>query len=217
MGDAAMWAELYVNLSGVDVERRRSVLLEVAGRLRAERGKSITSWHLLWDNKPWPVTLRLRFRGDEGPLNALAAEISERFKKDGYDVCVGGREGCGRAYTGGEDLYGKDGSELIAKVLEMGSEIAVEFVSARGALASGGYTCDGCGKDTACISRCLIGTMLRLLMSQLSTEINAAPFLLGQAVILCEEMGCMELVYRCGVGPTFTRCLEMLGEIKGSS
>jgi hypothetical protein len=106
-----------------------------------EQRDKLLSWHFLWENKPWPVdramgiTLRWRFYVKEDIVNQLRELIDsrlselERQRPDAYlGHCFGRHGECEQEYEGESENWGMKGWELGVRMLQTGSEIALELI-----------------------------------------------------------------------------------------
>jgi len=132
------WIEINVGIGKYDRNAMLEALLRLVDPLVTkfkEVAKEDYSWHYLWESNPWSLTLRLRFYGDEEAID----EIKHGFEKlwsslrasrpDLFvEYCYGRHGECGEEYVGEEDEYGSEGWELVKKMLNFGSEIALELI-----------------------------------------------------------------------------------------
>lgn len=85
-------------------------------------------WHFLWEGKPWPNTLLLRFLGEDKKIDDLKQYLEEELK----DVChcYGEHGDCaeGKEYKGEADGWGTKAWEQGIKFMELGSEFALELI-----------------------------------------------------------------------------------------
>jgi hypothetical protein len=133
------WIEVNVGLH--ENASRRTFLRQDIFPLVNENREKIASWHFLWEDKPWPkirgrgTTLRLRFYGEDDVMDRLRQEIEKRItelEKNRPDFYLGhcfGRHGdCQKAYKGEAGDWGTKGWELGIKMLQFGSETAMELI-----------------------------------------------------------------------------------------
>jgi len=107
------------------------LLVNVVAPIVASARNRVRSWHYLWEGRPWPLTLRLRFFGDEKEIEQLRTLLDEKLKEISH--CYGEHGDCGenKEYQGeadGKDGWGSKGWEAGVKFLEMGSEFALALV-----------------------------------------------------------------------------------------
>jgi len=88
----------------------------------------IQSWHFLWEGRPWPSTLRLRFFGDGKEIEELRQFLEKKLKDIPH--CYGKHGDCGegKEYKGEADAWGTKAWEEGIRFLELGSEFALELV-----------------------------------------------------------------------------------------
>jgi hypothetical protein len=99
----------------------------------------IWSWHYLWEGRPWPLTLRLRFFGEDKEIGQLRQLLDEKLKDISH--CYGEHGDCGegKEYKGeadGNDGWGSKAWEAGMKFLQMGSEFALELVDNKNKLGN---------------------------------------------------------------------------------
>jgi len=89
------------------------------------------SWHFLWEGKPWPNTLMLRFFGDDEKIDDIKEILEEELK----DVChcYGEHGDCGedKEYKGEADVWGTKIWERGIKFMEFGSDFALELIKTK--------------------------------------------------------------------------------------
>ena len=99
----------------------KSILNEYRAKVR--------SWHFLWEGKPWPSTLRLRFFGDDEGLKQLQQSLEEKLKDIPH--CYGEHGECGKDKEDkGEasENWGTKAWEKGMRFLEVGAEFALGLV-----------------------------------------------------------------------------------------
>ncbi len=132
------WVEINVGIGKDDSEAMIEALLSLADNL-VTKFRSMTrdgcTWHYLWENVPWQLTLRLRFYCDEETLNRIKQEFEKLWSSLKalrpnifVDYCYGCQGECGKEYYDEDDVYGSKGWELVKKILNFGSEIALELI-----------------------------------------------------------------------------------------
>lgn len=86
----------------------------------------IESWHFLWESKPWPSTLRLRFFANDDVIEELRTFLDEELKETSH--CYGRHGECEKEYEGEADDWGTKAWEQGIRFLELGSEFALELI-----------------------------------------------------------------------------------------
>ena len=132
------WIEINIGIGNHDREAKVEVLLRLVDPLVTrfkEIAREAYSWHYLWESVPWSSTLRLRFYGDEEAIGKIKQEFEKLWsslrasRPDLFvDYCYGRHGECGKEYVGEEEEYGSEGWELVKKMLNFGSEIALELI-----------------------------------------------------------------------------------------
>jgi len=107
------WTEINIGIGKHDSEAMVEALLELVDPLVTkfkEVMKETYSWHYLWEGKPWPLTLRLRFYGNDEAIDRIKQEFEKLWndlKASRPDILVDycyGRHGeCGKEYVGEEE------------------------------------------------------------------------------------------------------------------
>ena len=135
------WIEVNIGVNN-NPEARNFVLVNFVAPLVRKRGRQdLRSWHFLWEGKPWPelkevgITLRLRFYGKNGIIDQLKQQIDkkltelEKSRSEFYfGHCFGEHGNCGKEYKGEAKGWGTKGWKLGVKMLEFGSETALELI-----------------------------------------------------------------------------------------
>jgi len=132
------WVEINVGIGRDDPETLMEVLLDLVGGLVTEFKRIMRegyTWHYLWESNPWPITLRLRFYGDDADIDRIKHGFqrlwnSLKTSKPNIlmDYCYGRHGECCKEYIGEDDIYGSKGWELVKKMLNFGSEVALELI-----------------------------------------------------------------------------------------
>ncbi len=141
------WVEIDVCIANNPNIHREEVLLDLVDKLvnkfnglrKGSLSKEDYTWHYLWEscecnNKQNPC-LVLRFYGEETDIETIKNEFEQlmielkRKKADLFGDYWYGKHGkCKEEYNGEEELYGSKGWELVKKMLNFGSEIALELI-----------------------------------------------------------------------------------------
>jgi hypothetical protein len=179
------WVELNVGLT--DYKHGDYALVTFVKPLIESNLKTIASWHFLWERIPWPelkgkgATLRLRLYGCDKSVNTLRklvndklSELETKEQTIFLGHCFGKHGSCGEEYEGEVKEYGTRGWELIMKMLEQGSEIALELIENREKVgASDEYSAD---------ILVYADRHVHLFLNQMSTYINEVDFCLRDAI-----------------------------------
>ena len=134
------WVEVNIGVKE-DSNAMRTVLLEFVPPLVEKTKSKVKSGHFLWQSRPWPevegtgTTFRLRFYGDDNTIDQLQYEIEKNLTELGKSkpeyylgYCFGKHGDCNEEYKGEANDYGDKGWELVTKILEFGSETALELI-----------------------------------------------------------------------------------------
>ena len=124
------WIE--VNIECPEKSSMDDYLVKLVKPIVEEVRNNVRSWHYLWEGRPWPLTLRLRFFGDDKEIEQSRELLDGKLKDVSH--CYGEHGDCGKdkEYKGeadGSDGWGIKGWEAGMKFLEMGSEFALELVT----------------------------------------------------------------------------------------
>lgn len=74
------WIEVNIGIGKRDPEAMVEALLKLVDPLVTkfkEVMKETYSWHYLWESSPWPLTLRLRFYGNEKAIDRIKQEFEK--------------------------------------------------------------------------------------------------------------------------------------------
>ena len=123
------WIE--VNVEKSDSTSKDDMLIRFVRPILNGFGARVKNWHFLWEGRPWPSTLRLRFLGDDEEIAQLK-QCLEAALKDVHH-CYGEHGDCSenREYKGeadGTDGWGTKAWDRGMQFLQMGSEFALELV-----------------------------------------------------------------------------------------
>ena len=148
------WIEVNIGLHE-DISFMNKVLPESVFPLVDKHKERVKSWHFLWEGKPWPeiekkgTTLRLRFFGEDKYIERLRSLIDgelksfEEKKPDKFfGHCFGRHGDCNIPYEGQEEDWGPKGWELIVKILQFGSETAMELIKNKDEIGKKDYKKD---------------------------------------------------------------------------
>jgi len=88
----------------------------------------VESWHFLWEGKPYPSTLRLRFYGDDEKITELHQFLEKKLESIPH--CYGEHGDCreSKEYGGEADSWGSKAWEKGVSFLEFGAEFALELI-----------------------------------------------------------------------------------------
>lgn len=130
------WIEVNV---GINPDIKNIALVELVSPIVRKYKSNFTSWHFLWEAKPWPalkkkgITLRLRFFGENDSITKMKDVLEAKLRRLEHDNshsffghCYGRHGDCPGEYEG-ED-WGKKGWKLGMKFLQLGSEVALELI-----------------------------------------------------------------------------------------
>jgi hypothetical protein len=142
------WIEVDIGLKR-DVAVMEGCLLQIVLPLIQKHTKELTSWHFLWEEKPWPqhrgegITLFWRLYGDQEVLKKLRDEIDTDLsgpeKRDPGQYlghCYGKHGDCQSKdpYEGEAECWGTGAWAMGVRFMQLGSEIALRMVEIGGQL-----------------------------------------------------------------------------------
>ncbi|AFZ70435.1 hypothetical protein Calag_0690 [Caldisphaera lagunensis DSM 15908] len=179
------WTEINVEVKNTDQEEIKKIFSKLIYYLVKEF-KEMTnkrgSWHFLWESTPWPNTLKIRFYGSENAIDQIKKKFEEEynnFKEDNKEILgefIYGNNGVnGEEYEGEIIYYGVKGWKLVMKMLEFGSEIALELIRNKDLLESDEYSAQYPGSIDLYADR-----YVHLFLNQLSYFIKESEFLMKQ-------------------------------------
>lgn len=136
------WIEMNIGLKN-DNKFLNNMLIDYVKPIVEESRMKLSSWHYLWEEKPWPkpmgkgLTLRLRFFAEEGTISDLKKKLDNIFLKlettfptSYYGHCFGNHGECEEEYTDEVDEWGNEGWELGKEMLKFSSESALKLIEA---------------------------------------------------------------------------------------
>ena len=129
------WIEVNVRhpdrISRIDflIETIKPLVLEVQNKFMVQ------SWHFLWEEVPYPSTLRLRFLVENEEYSSLKSLIEDGITD--FDYCFGSNGNCGKEYGGEASEWGIKGWERGIEFLQYGSEFAMELMEKKESLGLG--------------------------------------------------------------------------------
>lgn len=136
------WVEANIGVTG-NVDAMHEVLLDFVIPFVGKMRNKFTSWHFLWESKPWSITLRLRFYGEEDIVEKIKQEIENKLnelEKNRPELylghCFGSHGDCGKDYEGEAAEWGTEAWNLGIKFLNLGSEVALTLLKNKGKLGS---------------------------------------------------------------------------------
>ena len=120
-----MWIEVNIQCRPED---RDVALTKLVRNIVNECESKTESWHFLWEGKPWPTTLRLRFFGEDEKINEIRLILDEKLISIPH--CYGAHGDCGEdiQYIGEADSWGIEAWEKGMKFMELGSEFALDLI-----------------------------------------------------------------------------------------
>lgn len=140
------------------------------------------TWHYLWENQPWPLTLRVRFYCDDDVIEKVARRFEELHSSLAASqppllcgFCYGRHGECGKEYSGEADEYGPKGWELVSRMLNFGSEVALELIKAEGDGLMG-------GGDFKKPLEVYVDRYVHLFLDQMAARIDELRFCLDQFI-----------------------------------
>lgn len=120
------WIE--VNIKCTPETSKNEYLTKIARTILNESSSRYESWHFLWEGKPWPNTLMLRFFGHDEKIDDLKQYLEDELK----DIChcYGAHGDCGegKEYKGEANYWGTEAWKKGIIFLEFGSEFALELI-----------------------------------------------------------------------------------------
>ena len=156
------WIEANIDLTN---KPRKKYLLDIYDKIVANVKDKILSWHFLWEGKPYPTTLRLRFHGSSEIIDREVKPLVEsKLKEMKVEYCFGKHGKYGEQYEGEEDTYGERGWYYLEKILHLGSDFAIELMKTKK------------NSDFKWSTLGYAERWIHLFLNQLSTELEQAGF-----------------------------------------
>jgi hypothetical protein len=152
-----------------------------------EAKDKIDSWHFLWEGKPWPSTLRLRFLGDDENIKQLQQFLEKKLKDIPH--CYGEHGDCSedKEYKGEADTWGTKAWEKGIRFLEFGAEFALDLAENKDKLGKS----DEYKKNAFSYA----DRYTHLFLNQISSLVNEVDFDLKEGIFR----------YACQIGKTLSR------------
>lgn len=128
------WIE--VNIKCPSESSKDEYLTTHVKQILDEYRAKVESWHFLWEGKPYPFTLRLRFYSDDETISNLHGFLEKKLTSIPY--CYGEHGDCreGKEYRGEAGDWGSKGWEKGVSFLEFGAEFALELIANKNRLGS---------------------------------------------------------------------------------
>ena len=147
---------------------------------------TIQSWHFLWEGKPYPLTLMVRFFGEEDNMVDLSIFLERTLENIVH--CYGRHGDCDtdEEYEGESASWGDRGWERGMKFLEFGSEFALELIENKNQL--------GTSVNYRKNAFSFADRYTHLFLNQISSILNEADFYLEEGIFR----------YACGLGISLT-------------
>lgn len=166
------WIE--VNIERPDSVSKDDYLIKLVRPVLDDFKARIESWHFLWEGKPWPSTLRLRFFGDNETIKQLRKSLEQKLKDISH--CYGEHGDCGedKEYKGEADSWGTQAWEKGIRFLELGAEFALELVENKDTLGKS----DEYKKSAFAYA----DRYTHLFLNQISSVVDEADFYLKEGV-----------------------------------
>ena len=165
------WIEVNIECSsGSENKHLMSFVKPVVTEFRND----VKSWHFLWEGKHYPLTLRLRFYGNEEVINNIRTFLDEHLK--GVTHAYGSHGNCAQyaEYTGEINDWGSKGWTKGVELLEFGSEFALELVENKDKL--------GTSEEYRKNAFDFADRYTHLFLNQISSLLNEADFYLDQGI-----------------------------------
>jgi len=169
------WIEINVDQS--QYVSNDDCLVKVVRPALDEFRARVQTWHFLWEGRPWPFTLRLRFFGNDQDIEQLRQFFENKLKNVHH--CYGEHGDCGenKEYKGeanGGNGWGTKAWEKGMKFLEMGSEFALELIENKDKL--------GRSPDYKKNANEYADRYTHLFLNQISSLVNEVDFDLSQGI-----------------------------------
>ncbi|WP_292319291.1 hypothetical protein [Caldisphaera sp.] len=179
------WLEINLEIKNNDPEMIRKVfanfvyfLVKDFKEISSKKG----SWHYIWESIPWTSTLRIRFYNSNDIIEKIKQKFEteyDNFNKSNPDILgqyIYGNNGEeGEEYEGEVNYYGTRGWKLVMKMLEFGSEVALELIRNKDLLESDQYSGSYPGSIDLYADR-----YVHLFLNQLNYFIKESEFLMKQ-------------------------------------
>jgi len=143
------WTEINVGLKR-ETSFLNEVLVSQIKPMVDENRARISSWHFLWECKPWPelrgtgTTLRLRFFGEESTIASLRNDtdaklirLEDQFPDSYLGHCFGKHGDCEEEYDGEAEDWGTEGWKLGIDFLRLASDTALKLIEDRDKIGRG--------------------------------------------------------------------------------
>lgn len=172
MRDTTLWIE--VNIECPSKSSKAEFLIDYVKPVIDNCGNTIDSWHFLWEGRPYPLTLMVRFCGKEDRILDLSIFLENTLNTVTH--CYGRHGDCetSEEYDGEADSWGEKSWERGIKFLEFGSEFALELVENRDQL--------GNSKDYEKDAFFIADRYTHLFLNQISSLLNESDFYLLQGI-----------------------------------
>ncbi len=169
------WIEINVDQS--QYTSNDDCLLKVVRPALDEARARVQTWHFLWEGRPWPSTLRLRFYGNDEDIEKLKQFLEHKLKNVRH--CYGEHGDCSenKEYKGeanGGSGWGTKAWEKGMKFLEIGSEFALELIENKDKL--------GRSPDYKKNADEYADRYTHLFLNQISSLVNEVDFDLSQGI-----------------------------------
>lgn len=165
------WIEVNIKCAP---ETQDEYLTKTVRKILNECRSKYESWHFLWEGKPWPNTLRLRFFGNDNKIDDIKQYLEEELK----DIChcYGEHGDCGegKEYKGEANGWGTNVWDKGIKFMEFGSEFALELIENKDKL--------GKSREYKGDAFFYADRYTHLFLNQVGSIINEVYFDLGQGI-----------------------------------
>lgn len=115
---------LAINLRApTDLRGKEDLLLVLFEKIISKFREKLESWHFLWEPKPYPHTLLLRFYGNPTAIDKLKEAIYDFLSEEGVEYDPD------KTYDGEAARYGIKGWKYVMKILHLGSNFALDLIN----------------------------------------------------------------------------------------
>ncbi|MCD6458888.1 MAG: hypothetical protein J7K82_08600 [Thermoproteales archaeon] len=125
------WIVVNIEAPG-DASSIADFLVKIYDKIVLKYRNRVDSWHFLWRDEPYPRTLLVRFYGESSVVDELKNFSERELKVLKCNFCFGAHGECSGDYRGEAEEYGSRGWDYIMRLLNLGSELAIDIIKRRG-------------------------------------------------------------------------------------
>jgi hypothetical protein len=114
---------LVINLKvPAEKSEKEDLLLGIFDGVISKFRDTVQSWHFLWEGKPYPHTLLLRFYGQSRTIDGMRAALKDYIDNKNLEYHLD------NAYDGERNSYGVKGWKYVMGNLCLGADFAVDLI-----------------------------------------------------------------------------------------